>query len=86
MLQSESYSPLGVLKNHTAMNGEKSFRASAPRLWKNLTNHIKLAASKDIFLKPIYLNWHIYNFKPVYYVWNVVELYELRMYFKCKAH
>jgi len=38
-------------KCHTVMYGEKSFRASAPRLWNELSNQIKLAASKDIFCK-----------------------------------
>ena len=71
MLRSESYSLLRVPRSHTTMYGERSFRASTPRMWDELPNHIKLAASKDIFarfLKPIYLNWRIYNIKPVYYV------------------
>ena len=51
MLRSESYSLLRVPRSHTAMYGERSFRASAPRLWNELPNHIKLAASKDIFCK-----------------------------------
>ena len=48
MLRSESYSPLRVPRSHTAMYGERSFRASAPRLWNELPNHIKLAASRHI--------------------------------------
>ena len=35
------------------------------------------------FLKPIYLNWRIYNIKTVYYIWNVFDLYELRICFNC---
>jgi len=31
--------------------------------------------------KPTYLNWRIYNFKPVYYVWYVFELNDLRICF-----
>jgi len=42
MLRSESYSLLRVQKSHTAMFGEKSFRASAPGLWNKLPNHIKI--------------------------------------------
>ena len=33
------------------------------------------------FLKPIDLIWRIYKFKLVYYVWNVFDLYELRICF-----
>ena len=51
MLRSESYSLLRVPKSHTAIYGEKFFRASAPRLWNELPNHIKLAANKDTFCK-----------------------------------
>jgi len=51
MLQSESYSLLRVPRSHTALYGERSFRASAPRLWNKLPKHIKLAANKDIFCK-----------------------------------
>ena len=57
MLRSESYSLLRVPRSHTPIYGEKSFRASAPRLWNTLSNHIKIAANKDIFykvLKPIW--------------------------------
>ena len=42
MFRSESYSLLRVPKRHTAL-----------RLWNELPNHIKLAASKDIFSKVI---------------------------------
>jgi len=35
------------------------------------------------FLKPIYLNWCIYTNKPVYYVWNVFDLCEVRICFNC---
>ena len=49
ILRSESYSRLRIPKSHPAKYGDKSFRASAPRLWNKLLNHIKLAASKDIF-------------------------------------
>jgi len=38
-------------KSHTAMYREKSFRVSALRLWNELPDHIKLAASRDIFCK-----------------------------------
>ncbi|KAK2149731.1 hypothetical protein LSH36_439g02012 [Paralvinella palmiformis] len=33
------------------MYGEKSSRASVPRLWNELLNHIKFATSKDIFVR-----------------------------------
>ena len=84
MLRSECHSLLRVQKSHTGMYGDKSFQASALRLSDKLPNHIKLAGSKEIFckvLKTIYLNWRIYNFKPVYYVWNVFELSEIRICF-----
>ena len=86
MFRSESYSPLRVPRSHTTMYGERSFRTSTPRLRNELPNHIKLATSKDIFckvLKPICFNWRIYNIKPVYYVRNVFDLYELRLCFNC---
>ena len=67
MLRSEAYSFWTIPKSHTAIYGEKAFRASAPRLWNELPNHIKLTHFVRFF-KPIYLNWNIYNFKPVYYV------------------
>jgi len=51
MLRSESYSLLMVPRSHTAIYGERSFRASAPRLWNELPRHMKLAANKDIFCK-----------------------------------
>jgi len=57
--------------SHTAKNIDISFRASAPRLWNELASHIKLEQVEKYFvrfLKPIYLNWRIYNIKPVYYV------------------
>jgi len=33
------------------MYGEKSFPASAPRLWNELPNHIKFTASKELIGK-----------------------------------
>jgi len=51
MLRSESYSFLRVSRNRIAVYEERSFRASTPRLWNELPNHIKLAASKHIFCK-----------------------------------
>jgi len=51
LLQSESYSLLRVPRSHTALYGEISFGASAPRLWNESPNHNKLAASRDIFCK-----------------------------------
>jgi len=48
-LRSESYSLLRVQQSRESMRGKKSFRASAPRLWNELPNRIKLATSKDIF-------------------------------------
>ena len=51
MLRSESYSLLRVPTCHTVIYGERSFRASAPRLRNELPNHLKLAASIDIFCK-----------------------------------
>ena len=47
MLPSEPFSLLRLPKRQTAMYGERSFRASAPR--HELPNHIKLAANNDIF-------------------------------------
>ena len=35
-------------KSHTGMNGGKSFRSSAPRLWNKLPNKFKLASSRHI--------------------------------------
>ena len=69
LLRSESYSLLRVPRSHTGMYGGRSVRATAPRLGNELPNHIKLAASKDIFckvLKTLDLNWRIYCIKPVY--------------------
>ena len=58
------------------MYGEKSFWASAPRLWNELPDHIKLTANKDIFCKVLETHLaYFYNFKPVYYVWYVFDLY-----------
>jgi len=62
MLRSETCSLLRVPRSHTAMYGKRSFRPSAPRLWNELSNYIKLAASKDIFCKVL----KTYLFKLVY--------------------
>jgi len=65
LLWSKSYSLLTVPKSHTAMYGEKSLRASPPRLWNKLPNYIKpMQRVKNyfaIFLNPTYLNYPIYN-------------------------
>jgi len=53
MLRSESYSLLRIPRSNTVMYGERSFQASAPRMWNELPNPIKLAASKDIFYKTL---------------------------------
>jgi len=71
LLSSQSCSPLTVPKRHPVMYGDKSFRASAPKLWINLLNHIKLLTSKNKYfvrlLKHSYLNYPIYTvYKPVY--------------------
>jgi len=65
MFRSESYSLLRVPKRHTAVYGEKSFRASALRLWNELPNHIKFAESKDIFCKV--LKTHLFKLAYLYY-------------------
>ena len=48
------------LKSSTAMNGEKSVKTFAPRLWNRLLNHVKSAPSKEMFCNVYYL------FKLVY--------------------
>ena len=65
MLRYESYSLLIVPKRHTAMYRERSFRASGPRLWNELTDHIKLTASKDIFCKV--LKTHLFDNQFIMY-------------------
>ena len=59
MFRSESYLLLKVPESHTAMYVEKSFRASVPRLWNKLPNHIKLVTSKYIFCKVLKPNFLI---------------------------
>ena len=57
MLRTETF--LTVEKSHIVMYRKKPFRAQALRLWIKVRNHIKLAASKDIFCNapnPTYLN------------------------------
>jgi len=42
-----------VPRSHIAMYGEKSSQTSTLRLWNELPNNIKLAVTKDIFVKII---------------------------------
>ena len=53
LLRPESCSLLWIpkKKSHTAMYGDKSFRASAGRAWIKLQSHIKLAPNKEIVCK-----------------------------------
>jgi len=75
MLWSESYSLLRAPKSHTAIYTERNpSEYQLPGCGTSCQTTLNSQQVKTYsvrFLKPIYLNWRIYNFKPVYYVWNV---------------
>jgi hypothetical protein len=78
MLRSESFSLLRVPRSHTAVYGEKSSEHQLPGCSTSCQitlNSQQVETYFVRFLKHICLNWRIYDFKPVYYVWNVFDLY-----------